>query len=193
MRLVHVQLGHYAKLMSMQSPFDSCLFAGSKETDASSSDVFTLIYWESVFKFPKRTVTFKSQNGKYLSASMSNGIPYLRFSSDNLTDPMAAHEMYTNPDGTLFIKSSYSGKFWRMGNNDGWISADADDPRGIVTSNASAMFRPTMLDMNVVALLNMSKTWFVKSFTNSYLNAAAQNVDKDAVLEIIDLEKMCSN
>lgn len=40
-RMVHVQLGHYACLWRVNDPFDFCLHAGSKEIDKDLCDVFT--------------------------------------------------------------------------------------------------------------------------------------------------------
>ncbi|XP_021732083.1 uncharacterized protein LOC110698881 [Chenopodium quinoa] len=187
MRLLHVQLDHYACLWRLHAPFDSCLFAGSKEIDKDSCDVFTFVNWESLFNLPKH-VAFKGENGKYLGAFEHNGIPCLQFSYDNLEDPKVGHELFEAPDGTLCIKSSHVGKFWRIGDGD-WIVVDANDPRG--SSNTGAMFRAVVRDVNVIALLNMSKTWFCKRFTlnekESFLNAATQNVDEFAILKMIDL------
>lgn len=187
LRLLHVQLGHYACLWRYYPPFDSCLFAGSNEIDKDSCDVFTFINWQSVFNLPKH-VAFKGQNGKYLGAIVHDGVPYLQFSYHDLNNPMVAHETVETPDGTVCIKSDYFGKFWRLGNDD-WIVADADDPR--YTSNAAARFRPAVLDVNVVALLNMSKTWFCAGLTSgaleSCLNAATQNIDEFTKVEFIDL------
>lgn len=187
MRLLHVQLGQYACLWRIGAPFDSCLFAGSKEIDQDSCDVITLVYSESLYKIPKQ-VAFKATNGKYLGVFMKNGIAYLQFSYTNIKDPMVANEASITPDGILCIKSNHLGKFWRLGNDD-WVVVDAEDPRG--TGNAAAMFRPTVLDINRIALLNMSKTWFCKRFTHngfeSCVNAATQNVDQHATWEVIDL------
>lgn len=119
---------------------------------------------------------------------MKDGLAYLQFSYTNPKDPQAQHEIYATRDGTLCIKSTQIGRFWRLGNGD-WLVANADDPRD--TNNAAAMFRPTVLDVNVIALLNMSKTWFCKRYTHhgfeSCMNAATQDVEKHAKLEVIDL------
>ncbi|KMT01156.1 hypothetical protein BVRB_9g224070 [Beta vulgaris subsp. vulgaris] len=193
MRLLHVQLGHYACLWRIGAPFDSCLFAGSKDIDKDSCDVFTLVYGESLYKIPKQ-LAFKGDNGKYLGTFVKNGVSYLQFSYTNLNDPMVAHEAFVTPDGTVCIKSNHNGKFWRLGDGD-WILVDAEDPRG--TSNAAAMFRLTVLDINRIGLLNMSKTWFIKRLTTqnfeSCMNAGLQNLDKYGILEVIDLGLVSNN
>uniref|UniRef100_A0A803LNT4 Agglutinin domain-containing protein n=1 Tax=Chenopodium quinoa TaxID=63459 RepID=A0A803LNT4_CHEQI len=161
-------------------------FDGSNKIDKDSYDVFTFINWESLFNFPKH-VAFKGDNGKYLGAFEQKGIQYLSFSYDDLEDPKVSHELFKTHDGTLCIKSNHLGKFWRLGDRD-WIVVDADDPRN--TTNTAAMFRAVVRDVNVVALLNMYKTWFCKRFTTgkeNFLNAATQNIDECAILMIIDL------
>ncbi|XP_074303195.1 uncharacterized protein LOC141637611 [Silene latifolia] len=132
-RLMHVQLGHYASLWRIDAPFDSCLFAGSKDTDKDSCDIVTVIDWSSINKLPKN-VAFKGENGNYLGASINNGIPYLQFAYDDPNDPKVAHEAITASDGTVVVKSKFTGKFWRLGDED-WIVADIVEPG----NNASAM------------------------------------------------------
>ncbi|XP_021731754.1 uncharacterized protein LOC110698602 [Chenopodium quinoa] len=183
MRLMHVQLGHYASLWKDEASFDSCLNAGSNETNEDSYDVFTLV---NLFNIPKH-VALKGDNGKYLGAVSVRGVWYLQFSFDNHDDAMVAHEVFEAPDGTLCIKSSHVGMFWRLANDD-YIVVDANYPRG--SSNTGAMFRAVVRDVNAIALLNMSKTWFCKRYTfiwDHFLNAATQNVDEFAILEMIDL------
>ncbi|XP_021731743.1 uncharacterized protein LOC110698591 [Chenopodium quinoa] len=184
MRLMHVQLGHYASLWKDEASFDSCLNAGSNETNEDSYDVFTVV---NLFNIPKH-VAFKGNNGRYLGAIQLRGSPHLQFSFDNHDDPRVAHEVFEAPDGTLSIKSSYFGKFWRLGVDD-WIVADADDPCG--SSKADAKFRLVVRDVNVVALINMSKTWFCKRYTSrdieSSLRAATENFDIFTPLEMFDL------
>ncbi|XP_074270318.1 uncharacterized protein LOC141594000 [Silene latifolia] len=186
-RIMHVQLGHYLSLWRTGEPFNSCLFAGSKDIDRDSCDVFSVIDWSSVFKLPK-IVAFRGENGKYIGAYLHNGRPCLQFSFDNPNDPKIAQEVYHSRDGTVFIKSKHYGKFWRLDKDD-LIVADVIEPNNI-DNCASAMFRVNVIDINTVALLNMSKTWFVKRYTNGYeslLNAAAETMDRFATLEVTDL------
>ncbi|KAL9234067.1 hypothetical protein vseg_008981 [Gypsophila vaccaria] len=189
-RLMHVQLGHYGCLWRVGVPFDSCLFAGYKDTVPDSCDIVTVLDWSSLLKIP-RNVAFKGENGKYLGAYLYHGRPCLQFGFDNPHDPKVAHEVFGSRDGIVYVKSKYYGKFWRRDNDD-WIVADVVEP-GNISQVASAMFRPTIIDVNVVALLDMSKTWFCKRLTSgdalSLLSVATQSVDRYAILEVKDLGK----
>ncbi|XP_074270319.1 uncharacterized protein LOC141594001 [Silene latifolia] len=191
-RIMHVQLGHYACLWRIGAPFDSCLFAGSKDTDHDSCDLFSIIDWSSALKLPQN-VAFKGDNGKYIGAFSHNGRPCFKFSFDDPNDPKVAQEVFGSRDGTVYIKSKYYGKFWRLDKDDDLIVADVIEPNNI-DNHASAMFRVNVIDINSVALLNMSKTWFVKrlSIAHEYvslLNAANQSVDHYATFEVKDLGK----
>ncbi|KAH9624245.1 hypothetical protein KSS87_023390 [Heliosperma pusillum] len=189
-RLMHVQLGHYASLSPLDAPFDSCLYAGrSKEVDRLACDVVTVIDWLSINKLPKN-VAFKGDNGKYLGPLIDKGITFLQFEYNDPKDPKVAHEAITSSDGTIVIKSKYTGKFWRLSEDHDWIVADIDEPPG---NNARAMFRANVVDIGVVALLNMSKTWYCKRYSaagvrKDLLRAATQSADKWALLEVKDLD-----
>lgn len=98
--------------------------------------------------------------------------------------------MFVTSNGTICIKSNYMNKFWRL-STDNWILVDGNDPRE--TNEAAALFRSDVHDFNVISLLNMQKTWFIKRFTSgkpefiNCMNAATQIVDETAILEIIEL------
>lgn len=188
-RLLHVQLGHYACLWRIAAPFDSCLFAGSKDPDKDSCDVLAIIDWESIFRLPRR-VAFKGDNGLFLGANMYSGQPGLGFAFSDPKDPQVVQQIFLAPDGTIFIKSEHYGKFWRLGENN-WIVVDAEDPRG--TQNTDVMFRHSVLDTNVVALLSMKTTTFLKRYTAvnrvSSLRAATQDIDVHARLLIVDVDE----
>lgn len=196
-RLLHVQLNLFAINTTIQnSNFDSYLIANqSKEVNnIDSNDVFTVIDWEALFNFPKH-VTFKGDNGLYLGATISNSLPCLQFAYENVDDPKVAHELFVNrPDGTVIMKSKYTNKFWRLSTDD-WILTDGNDPRE--TQDAAGYFRPNIHDVNVVSFLNMSKTWYIKRYTVGMffhcLNAATQDVDETAIIEIIDLDSNSNN
>ena len=188
-RLLHVQLGNYACLSRSAAPFDSCLFAGSKDPDKDSRDVLAIIDWESIFRLPRR-VAFEGDNGLFLGADMYGSQPGLRFAFSDPKDPQVVQQIFLAPDGTIFIKSEHYGKFWGLGENN-WIVVDAEDPRG--TQNTDVMFRHSVLDPNVVALLSMKTTTFLKRYTSmgreSFLNAATQNIDEHARLLIVDVDE----
>ncbi|CAO2836790.1 unnamed protein product [Amaranthus hypochondriacus] len=189
-RLLHVQLGHYTENYTVGGSFVSYLFAESSQIDTGSKDVFHVIDWKSIFQFPKTYVTFKGNNGKYLGVITINQLPCLQFGYDNLNDPKVAHQMFVTSNGTICIKSNYMNKFWRL-STDNWILVDGNDPRE--TNEAAALFRSDVHDFNVISLLNMQKTWFIKRFTSgkpefiNCMNAATQIVDETAILEIIEL------
>ncbi|KAH9612677.1 hypothetical protein KSS87_022487 [Heliosperma pusillum] len=188
-RLMHVQLGHYASLWGTDAPFDSCLYAGSKDTDPDSRDLVTVIDWAYINKLPK-SVAFKGDNGKYLGPFIDKGITFLQFAYDDPNDPKVAHEAITSSDGIIVIKSKYTGKFWRLSEDHDWIVTDIIELPG---NNARAMFRANVIDIGVVALLNMSKTWYCKRYTaagvrKNLLRAATQSVDAWSLLEVKDLD-----
>ncbi|KAL2898064.1 hypothetical protein RDABS01_039846, partial [Bienertia sinuspersici] len=190
-RLLHVQLGHYATVFMAGAPFDACLFASSPNIADDLYDVFTFVNLNLLFKTCSKLVAFKGNNGKYLGAYTKKGLPYLQFSYDNPDDPKVIHEMFTTSYGVVYIKSNYFGKFWRRGDQGSWILADTDDPRG--TNYAAAMFRPTYININVIALLDMANTWHLNRFTRDdikdCLNSATPDVEKEAVLEILELKR----
>ncbi|KAJ8420044.1 hypothetical protein Cgig2_013247 [Carnegiea gigantea] len=191
LRLLHVQLGNYACLSRSAAPFDSCLFAGSKDPDKNSCDVLAIIDWESIFRFPRR-VAFKGDNGLFLGATMHDGQPGLRFAFSDPKDPQVVQQIFPAPDGTIFIRSEHYGKFWRTGEDDwNWIVVDAEDPRG--SENTDVMFRHSMLDTNSVALFSMKTTTFLKRYTStareSFLRALAPNIDRFAPLLVVDVDE----
>lgn len=182
---MHVQLGHYVSLYLIG--FKYCLFAPSV-APSDSTDIITVLDYSFFSKLPKN-VAFKGDNGKYLGAFPFNGKSHLQFSFDNPNDPKAAHEVFTSLDGTVHIKSKYFDKFWRLDEED-MIVADATKPDDF-TPIARAMFRPNFIDDNVVALLNMQKTWYAKRYTSKngveLLSASTSSVDEFAKLQVKDL------
>lgn len=190
-RLVHVQLGHYACLWRTSAPFDSCLFAGSKTIDKDSCDVIKVVDWERVSKLPQH-VAFKGDNGKYLGVVNIKGQHVLQFSYCNTNDSRVGQQIFTSADGIIYIKSDSTGKFWRLGDGNR-ICVDANDPR--CTNNACAMFRPSVIDINIFAIMNMSSQLFCKRYTDcdeSLLSGIGKTIDDPcARLEVIDLKKGC--
>uniref|UniRef100_A0A803LNT5 Agglutinin domain-containing protein n=1 Tax=Chenopodium quinoa TaxID=63459 RepID=A0A803LNT5_CHEQI len=117
-----------------------------------------------------------------------DGLVHVKSLYNNKYFVRVAHEVFEAPDGTLSIKSSYFGKFWRIDNAD-WIVPDVYDLSRSI--EAEAKFRLVVRDVNVVALLNMSNTYFCKRFSTdkkeNLLNAATKNIDEFAILMMIDL------
>lgn len=195
-RLVHVQLGHYACLWRAEAPFNSCLYAGYNTRDKDRCEVFYVAQHYSLnFRFPKN-VAFKGENGKYLGPFTGYiGGPYLEFSYDDPKNPKVAHQLLEAPDDLVCIKSQYFNKFWRIDidneNNSGWVMADvAFDPH--CSNNSAAMFKPKVLGNKLVALANSDETLFCKRFTEyayeNCLKAATESIDMYTQLEIVDLD-----
>ncbi|KAJ8421657.1 hypothetical protein Cgig2_030062 [Carnegiea gigantea] len=141
-------LGNYACLSKSAAPFDSCLFAGSKDPDKDSCDVLATIDRESILRFPRR-VAFKGDNGLFLGATMHDGQPGLRFAFSDPKDPQVVQQIFPAPNGTIFIRSEHYGKFWRTDEDDwNWIVVDAEDPavlRILMSCLGTLCLTPTQL------------------------------------------------
>ncbi|KAI9073323.1 hypothetical protein K1719_044713 [Acacia pycnantha] len=184
--LVHIRccynnkywLGHYACLWRIGAPFDSCLFAGSKNPDKDSCDDFTIIDWESLLIMPKH-VAFKGDNGQYLSAHWIEGHQYIQFASNDVGDPTVGNKIFTTYDGSIRVKSDYFSKFWRRSPN--WIWADLDDT---TNNNSDTLFWPIKVDNNVVAFRNLGNNNFCMRLTiegkTSCLNVGVSTISKEA-------------
>jgi len=193
-RLLHVQLEHYVLLKKINRyPFEDCLLAGSKEIDADSSspcDVLTVVDWNSIYKVPKH-VALKGDNGLYLGATLlDDDKPCLAFLYEDPKDPKVGQQIIHFPDGSAYVKSDYYGKYWRVGEQD-YMTVDADEPTGS-KKDGSVLFRLTMVDVNVIALMNMTRIQFVKRYTigdsDSFLCANTQFIDMWAKLQVTDLD-----
>lgn len=183
-RLRHVQLGHYAAVMGTFST-EMALFARSFAPDVTELDIFTIKDWESILIFPKR-IAFKGDNDLYLSARTIERFPYLQFASEDIGDRTVGNEVFTNPDGSIRIKSNHFGRFWRRSPN--WIWADSDDT---TDRNPDTVFVPVKVDSNVVALRNMGNNTFCTRLTTegktSCLNANASTINQWARLVVEEL------
>ncbi|KAK4275746.1 hypothetical protein QN277_018777 [Acacia crassicarpa] len=160
-RFLHVQLNHYACLwMAVAAPFTTYLFAGSKDPNKDSHDIYTIIDWESLLIMPKH-VAFKGDNGQYLSAHLIEEHQYLQFASNDVGDLAVGNEIFTTSDGSIRIKSNYFGKFWRRSLTN-WILANSDDT---TNNNFDMLFSPIKVDNNIIALRNLGNNYFYKRLT----------------------------
>ncbi|KAK4275745.1 hypothetical protein QN277_018776 [Acacia crassicarpa] len=185
-RFLHVQLNHYACLwMAVAAPFTTCLFAGSKDPNKDSHDIYTIIDWESLLIMPKH-VAFKGDNGQYLSAHLIEEHQYLQFASNDVGDPTVGNEIFTTSDGSIRVKSDYFSKFWRRSPN--WIWADSNDT---TNNNSDTLFWPIKVDDNVVALRNLGNNNFCKRLTaegkTHCLNAGVSTISREARIEVEEL------
>lgn len=138
-------------------------------------------------------------NGKYLGITLINKAPHLQFEYDNLNDPRIGHEILVNPSGILCIKSLYNKKFWRCTkneyNNTRPILAVSNDPR-VNNNDTAAMFRLSVLDINEIALVEMSNTSLCKrnslDMLQNCLMSVEEGVGPPAVLKVIELDMMSS-
>ncbi|ONI21764.1 hypothetical protein PRUPE_2G087400 [Prunus persica] len=186
-RFRHVQLGHYACLGREAPPKYSCLFAGSAAPNRELRDACLIVDWETLLVLPKH-VSFKGDNGKYLSARKFKRHPFLQFSSTDVGESSVGNEVFSNGDGSVRIKSNLFGKFWRRSPN--WIWADSDLDGN--ESNKDMLFWPIKLgNDNKVALRNLGNDNFCFRLTKdgfvSCLNAGGPNIVGEAYMEVGEL------
>ncbi|CAL1352859.1 unnamed protein product [Linum trigynum] len=177
-RFRHVQLNHYAVLFCSGPPYGDFLYAGWEDPNSDLCDVCEILDWEKLLVLPKH-VAFKGDNGKYLQARWVEGHEYLQFSGEDSGHPSVGNEVFTNPDGSIRIKSNYFGKFWRRSPN--WIWGDNTDNS---PDNPDTVFWPIKVKDNVVALRNCGNNWFCKRLTTEgktdCLNAGVSTISNDA-------------
>ncbi|XP_021724961.1 uncharacterized protein LOC110692268 [Chenopodium quinoa] len=106
---------------------------------------------EAIVRLPKR-VSFKGDNGKYLSYHMAGEVPYNSFTRDDNIDQVSHYEIIENRHAEIRIKSSHTKKFLRYGDN-GWIVADVAsiEPEKY---NRNEIFKVVKVGDNVIALRN---------------------------------------
>lgn len=185
-RFKHVNSGNYAVLMRLgdNDPKKNCLYAGWADPNADLCDVFTVIDWKSLVVLPQY-VAFKGDNGNYLCAYLDNH-NYLKFARSDSGDSTAAHEVFPTSDGSIRLKSTHFGQFWRRSPN--WIWADSSDTS---TNNKDTLFWPVKLDDKTIALRNLGNNQFCKRLTadgnESCLNAATSTISQEARLEVTEL------
>ncbi|CAI0434849.1 unnamed protein product [Linum tenue] len=184
-RFLHVQLNHYACLFRSDPPFGNFVYAGWEEPNSDLCDVCEILDWESLLVLPNH-VAFKGDNGQYLCARWIEGHEYLEFSGSDLGDPSVGNEVFTNPDGSIRIKSDYFNKFWRRSPN--WIWGDSSDS---TAGNADTLFWPVKVGKSVVALRNYGNNYFCKRLTTegktSCLNAGVSTISKEAQIGVEEL------
>ncbi|XP_048447675.1 uncharacterized protein LOC103962828 [Pyrus x bretschneideri] len=184
----HVHLGCYAALHSSSDAL--VLYRGSTAADdpnnEESHDVCTVVNWESLVILPKHVV-FKGDDGNYLTANMvdDNDMhnrgdeedgPYLQFDGHDACDPVAANEIFRNPNGTLQIKNSFFGRYWRLA-KDEWIWPDAFNPTTRVKNYKTHCIGRSSFTDKAIALMNVGNNKYCKRHTSG----------------ITDITGMCAN
>ncbi|CAL4957691.1 unnamed protein product [Urochloa decumbens] len=149
--------------------------------------MFSVINLEGLV-LPKH-ICFKGVNGKYISAQKYDwdwNINYLEFTSDDIADPTVENIIRINSDGTIRIRSSHFGKFWRRSPDWQWIWVDSDD-----TSNRDldTLFQVVMLgDGTKCALRNLGSNLFCKMLSKegktNCLGASVRTIAREAILEL---------
>lgn len=200
-RLRHVQLGHYTRLWkdneniqhlmgglstSPDNNTNNNTDVNSNNTDESSMcDVCTVIDWGSLVIFPKH-VAFKGDNGAFLTSDWRGWNANLEYEGEDFRGAQVAHEIFTNPDGSIRIKSDNLGKFWcrRPGDPD-WILPDSDDP----TRN-DTLFQPIKIDDNEFALRNMGNFNICKRYTLGCMVGFTANVPNIPIFAHLRIEEV---
>lgn len=200
-RLRHVQLGHYTRLWkdneniqhlmgglstSPDNNTNNNTDVNSNNADESSMcDVCTVIDWGSLVIFPKH-VAFKGDNGAFLSSDWRGWNANLEYEGEDFRGAQVAHEIFTNPDGSIRIKSDNLGKFWcrRPGDPD-WILPDSDDP----TRN-DTLFQPIKIDDNEFALRNMGNFNICKRYTLGCMVGFTANVPNIPIFAHLRIEEV---
>ncbi|KAK9117092.1 hypothetical protein Sjap_016039 [Stephania japonica] len=179
--------GHVCELRCLGSE-NGALFLtldrGQLSLSKSPTLLFEIVEWDKMVIFPKY-VTFKDANG-YLSAGNTQGLPHLQFASQDITDPTIGNEVFVNENGTIRIKSTHLGKFWKRSANG--ILCDAEEKDSF---QPDCLFRPVKLGDNTVALCNLGNNQFCKGLTTkgkkNCLNAADLDITKEAHLLVEEL------
>lgn len=182
-RFRHVQLGHYVTVRRTCDAFDSCIYAGCHEVDKDQNDVFTITDWESLSILPKY-VAFKGDNGKYLSSKWLENREYLQFTSDDIGNPWVGHETFTTSDGSIRIKSTHYGKFWKCSPN--WIWTNSIDTS---SNDLHTLFRVVKVDdNNTVSLRSVGNKNYCRRLTaeckTDCLGASVSTISKEAHMRV---------
>lgn len=157
------------------------MYSVYKTHDQNRNDIFKFIDWNSLLILP-RFVAFKGYNDKYLCfRRVEWNLPYMQFSSDDIGDSTVALEVFVTDEGYARIKPVCTDKFWRRSPN--WIWADSDDSS---SKNTDTVFRPVIVDIRTIGLINLGNNYFCQSLTTEgkwdCLNAATNSLIKEAQL-----------
>ncbi|KAL6654190.1 hypothetical protein ACP70R_007655 [Stipagrostis hirtigluma subsp. patula] len=187
-RLRHVHLGKYACLPT--SPDDSTakledvsLSLAEDEKNVITTFTFHDLSEQSILPMH---LAFKGDNGMYLRWRKHGSCDYLQFSGRDVGDKAVLHTIHTNDDGTIRLRSSHVGKFWRRSPN--WIKADSRGDAADGDYN-NLLFRAIRLSKaGVVALQNLGNDYFCKRLTTegkrSCLNAGTPTITADARFQL---------
>ncbi|CAL1353582.1 unnamed protein product [Linum trigynum] len=187
--LLHVNLNQYAHISSSpDSKYGSCLFVG--DTAQDSDRAFHVTNWESLVFLPKY-ITFKGENGRYLSAYEGKYGHRLGFRVDEIGDPTVGFEISANHDGTVRIKSMDTGLFWQYTTSTmvvPWASGEA----GTDDDDETTFFQPVKVKDNAIALRTVSPhrnycSTMLSGYKNEdELHAMDRNVTRFAQLEVAE-------
>ncbi|GMI64447.1 hypothetical protein HRI_000114000 [Hibiscus trionum] len=175
-RIRHVQSKRYLRIMDGTWRVS----AESEDFDDSSRDMFTVIDWETPVILPKY-VAFKGSDNQYLCLGDIDGIPCLRFASDDIGDSGVTMEIFMNKDGNIRIKPASSNKFWRRSSDS--VLVDSDYTSSI--NNMDTLFRPVKVNDNTIALLNLGNNKFCKrNEKTSCISAQLPSITKEVKLQV---------
>ncbi|KAL4272636.1 hypothetical protein GQ457_13G027870 [Hibiscus cannabinus] len=175
-RIRHVQSKSYLRIIDGTWR----LLAESEDFDESSRDKFTIIDWETSVILPKY-VALKGTDDQYLCLRDIDGIPCLRFASDDIGDSGVAMEIFMNNDGNIRIKPASTNKFWRRSSDS--VLVDSDYTSSV--NNMDTLFRPVKVNDNTIALLNLGNNKFCKrNAKTSCLSAEVSSITKDVQLRV---------
>ncbi|XP_047959386.1 uncharacterized protein LOC125204713 [Salvia hispanica] len=147
---------------------------------------FSYVDWSTLVKLPPH-VTFKGDNGRYLTGVAQDGYNYLQYSSSDI-DPSCGHRVSLMPDGHVRITSDHwGGKFWRRSPN--WIWADSDASS---IDNPDTHFWPVKLaGDNTIALRNAGNNRYCSRLSQdrktNMLNAAWIDIHDVGKMEVQEL------
>ncbi|CAN1244076.1 hypothetical protein LINPERPRIM_LOCUS5922 [Linum perenne] len=160
--LLHVQRGLYVTTYDNGSVY--CLRAISP-TPSNPNCMFKFTDWKSLVPLPTH-LAFKGDNGSYLG--LVSGAA-MRFKIDDKANKTIVHELAALPDGTVRIKNTSEGAFWRL-NPDDYIFAD-----DLTTTNTpptrGSVFQPYQVKTKVIALRNMGNQLYCKRYTGQLDNS----------------------
>ncbi|CAI0377559.1 unnamed protein product [Linum tenue] len=121
------------------------------EEHGGTSAEFAVVNWESLVILP-RHVTFNNAKD-YLNVDYNKhrDLQALRFGSDDVGDPAVGYEVFANVDGSVRVKSSMVGKFWKVDGEGGLVEAVVDEKKSL--EERLCWFWPVKLvEPNAVAL-----------------------------------------